>query len=77
MLNCLASLEMSTSVLKAMPGKLDIKKQKPSIILLYCVHNAPYQIAGSVKLCCHNLEGTLIKSLKNLVIFYLLLVNII
>ena len=32
MLNRLASLAMSTSVLKALPGKLDIKIHSPSIL---------------------------------------------
>ena len=32
MLNRLASLAMSTSVLKAMPGKLNIKRHSPSIL---------------------------------------------
>ena len=31
MLNCSASLAMSTSVLKALPGKLNIKRHSPSI----------------------------------------------
>ena len=30
MLNCSASLAMSTSVLKALPGKLDIKRHSPT-----------------------------------------------
>ena len=30
----LASLAMSTSVLKALPGKLDIKRHSPSILYL-------------------------------------------
>ena len=34
MLNHSASLAMSTSVLKALPGKLDIKKHSPSIIYI-------------------------------------------
>ena len=34
MVNCLASLVMSTSVLKALPGKLDIKRHSPSILYL-------------------------------------------
>ena len=34
MLNCLASLAMSTSVLKALPDKLDIKRHSPSILYL-------------------------------------------
>ena len=32
MLNCSASQAMSTSVLKALPGKLDIKRHSPSIL---------------------------------------------
>ena len=35
MLNRLASLAMSTSVLKALPGKLDIKRHSPSILYTY------------------------------------------
>ena len=35
MLNCSASLAMSTSVLKALPGKLDIKRHSPSILYLF------------------------------------------
>ena len=34
MLNRLASLGMSTRVLKALPGKLDIKRHSPSILYL-------------------------------------------
>ena len=34
MLNRWASLAMSTSVLKALPGKLDIKRHSPSIIYI-------------------------------------------
>ena len=33
MLNRSQSLAMSTSVLKALPGKFDIKRQSPSIIV--------------------------------------------
>ena len=35
MLNRSASLAMSTSVLKALPGKLDIKRHLPSILYVY------------------------------------------
>ena len=35
MLNRSASLAMSTSVLKALPGKLDIKRHSPSILYVY------------------------------------------
>ena len=34
MLNCSASLAMSTCVLKALPGKLDIKRHSPSILYI-------------------------------------------
>ena len=37
MLNRSASLAMSTSVLKALPGKLDIKRHSPSILYLLIV----------------------------------------
>ena len=36
MLNLLASLAMSTSVLKALPGKLDIKRLSPSMLDVAC-----------------------------------------
>ena len=39
MLNCLASLAMSTIVLKALPGKLDIKRHSPSILYILSVKN--------------------------------------
>ena len=35
MLNCSASLAMSTSVLKALSGKLDIKRRSPSILYIW------------------------------------------
>ena len=35
MLNHSASLPMSTSVLKALPGKLDIKRHKPGILYFF------------------------------------------
>ena len=35
MLNRSTSLAMSTSVLKALPGKLDIKRNSPSILYLF------------------------------------------
>ena len=34
MLNCSASLSMSTSILKDLPGKFDIKRHPPSILYL-------------------------------------------
>ena len=35
MLNRSASLAMSTSVLEALPGKVDIKRHSPSILYIY------------------------------------------
>ena len=37
MLNRSASLAMSTSVLKALPGKLDIKRHSPSILYVLLI----------------------------------------
>ena len=37
MLNRSASLAMSTSVLKALPGKLDIKRHSPSILYIFSI----------------------------------------
>ena len=39
MLNCSANLAMSTSGLKALPGKLDIKRHSPSILYLQLCKN--------------------------------------
>ena len=41
MLNRSASLAMSTSVLKALPGKLDIKRHSPSILYLFQISDEP------------------------------------
>ena len=46
MLNCSASLAISTSVLKAFPGKLDIKRYSPSILYIH----------GWIKLVCSNVD---------------------
>ena len=46
MLNRSASLAMSTSVLKALPGKLDIKRHSPSILYLFV-----FSICGSLRFC--------------------------
>ena len=35
MLNCSACLAMSTSVLEALPGNLDIKRHSPSILYVF------------------------------------------
>ena len=44
MLNRSASLAMSTSVLKALPGKLDIKRHSPSILYLSEHHRKCYRL---------------------------------
>ena len=44
MLNRSVSLAMSTSVLKALPGKLDIKRHSPSI--LYLLTSVPQPVAS-------------------------------
>ena len=48
MLNRSASLTMSTSILKALPGKLDIKRHSPSIlyILVNRERGAGEEVAG-------------------------------
>ena len=50
MLNRSASLAMSTSVLKALPGKLDIKRHSPSILYL-SAHT------GSLVYQCNHLQN--------------------
>ena len=50
MLNRSASLAMSTSVLKALPGKLDIKRHSPSI-LYFGVHRKTTNAAVFGELC--------------------------
>ena len=40
MMNRSASLAMSASILKALPGKLDIKRHSPSILYLLCTLEA-------------------------------------
>ena len=42
MLNRSASLAMSTSVLKALPGKLDIKRHSPSILYLHALTHSEF-----------------------------------
>ena len=49
MLNRLASLAMSTSILKALPGTLDIKRHSPSILYLLVVVFLEIYNMGQVK----------------------------
>ena len=42
MLNCSASLAVSTSVLKALPGKLDVKRRSSSILYVCTVESLLY-----------------------------------
>ena len=53
MLNRSASLAMSTSILKALPGKPDIKRHSPSILYVLTILSENSQ--GSVP--CPSLQG--------------------
>ena len=44
MLNRSACLVMSTNILKALPGKLDIKRHSPSILSIYFVNRKEWVI---------------------------------
>ena len=68
MLNRSASLAMSTSVLKALPGKLDIKRHSPSILYsvfivflmlsgCYCSLPLPQGAMGWFAVCDCGLSG--------------------
>ena len=67
MLNRSASLAMSTSFLKALPGKLDIKRHSPSILYIYsrkfvlelgdnCIQN--FHLGGTVYSRYLEFQGT-------------------
>ena len=59
MLNLSAGLAMSTSVLKALPGKLDIKRLSPSILYVTCVLNYTLLLLlVSMAWKCHNHRST-------------------
>ena len=47
----LLGLSMSTSVLEALPGKLDIKRHLPSILYIYCRQRMNY--SSNMKLPIH------------------------
>ena len=51
MLNCSTSLAMSTSILKALPGKLDIKINSPSI--LFVTVSSFFLLFGVLAYICH------------------------
>ena len=50
-MNLSASLAMSTSVLKALPGKLDIKKHLPGILFIYDIIGSVRE--GIIRVCPH------------------------
>ena len=54
MMNRSASLMMSTSVLKALPGKLDIKRHSPSI--LYLPLSVSIDVGRGIRLCGKSLS---------------------
>ena len=56
MLNGLASLTMSTSVLEALPGKLDIKRHSPSILYLQPGYEIMVHIAYALTLYSRGTE---------------------
>ena len=49
MLNRSASLAMSTSVLKALPGKLDIKRHSPSILYYMLSYFSDMRVSENTK----------------------------
>ena len=51
MLNRSASLAMSTSILKALPGKPDIKRHSPSILYITCYSNLQNKVLLQPKTC--------------------------
>ena len=56
MLNRSASLAMSTSVLKALPGKLDIKRHSP--IILYLSDSAVFdKVSTATRITADMLNG--------------------
>ena len=55
MLNRSASLVMSTSVLKALPGKLDIKRHSPSVLYEQC-SDRKNQVGMIMKYHSHTLK---------------------
>ena len=69
MLNRSASLAMSTSILKALPGKPDIKRHSPSIIFLFMLL-ALLLSALAIAWCCFFLSKNGLAMLMNIVICY-------
>ena len=61
MLNCSARLAMSTCVLKALPGKLDIKRHSPSILYLLLLASVLALLSApiNVKVLCYSLKTIL------------------
>ena len=67
MLNRSANLAMSTSVLKALPGKLDIKRHSPSILYFY-IHTSCMRTAralGSLRNCAGSSKPVLLYNAKS------------
>ena len=75
MLNRSASLAMSTSVLKALPGKLDIKRHSPSILYLiqeyhdYCDVLLPIKDTAFTASRNHRYVKKLLSFVKNIQCF--------
>ena len=88
MLDRSASLAMSTSVLKALPGKLDIKRHSPSILFIWsrdllsridCVHYNVIQVLMSMIDCVAwwilLLRYSVLFTVESLSLLYLLVIS--
>ena len=65
MLNCSASLAMSTSVLKALPGKLDIKRHSPSILYILLLLHSAFMLCVVKMQLKGEVGGSALNSLEN------------
>ena len=74
MLNRSASLAMSTCVLKALPGKLDIKRHSPSILYLLtpkCWNNVPNYIVQIIVIKLFDSYKDILLKLKSFELVYI------
>ena len=64
LISSLPGSAMSTSVLKALPGKLDIKRHSPSILYVYNLGPSINGLVtdGNTKLCCQGFILALFQS---------------
>ena len=64
MSNRSASLVMQTSILKALPGKLDIKRHSPSILYINAKRVILYTYAISTTLSCAGIYYSTVQSMQ-------------